>query len=105
MALSNLFGFSLPLRSPWTDDEEPTVVEATLDASWGASAMSKGLTTMFFKNAIREYYNDIVKRGERVHIESHYGKAHVALWEQRYRQAAGQRRPRRYGPTASPYVR
>ena len=104
MALANLFGLGLPFQSPWTGDEDSMVVDASLGATSGPSIVSGGLLTMFFDGAVRKHYDDFVRRGERAHIESHYGKAHVALWEQhRYRQVR-QRRPADRGSPASPHV-
>ncbi|KAI1797211.1 hypothetical protein LXA43DRAFT_983264 [Ganoderma leucocontextum] len=104
LALANLFGFALPLRSPCTCGDDPTVLDAALDASFGPGNIAEGLTSMFNDGAIKAYYNDLIQRGERAHIESHHGRAHVEQWEQRRRQA-GRKRPEEYSRMASAHVR
>ncbi len=101
IALAHLFGLTvLPLRSPWTwtggEDSDPAAVDAALDASLGPGTIAGELTATFSGGAIDAYYHDFVRRGERAHIESHYGRAHVALWEQRCREA-GQGKSGKFG--------
>ncbi|PIL35663.1 hypothetical protein GSI_02393 [Ganoderma sinense ZZ0214-1] len=87
-ALSNLFGLALPLRSPWNPNHDPAALDADLDARfWEDGAFRIGLLAELDRDAIKAYYRDYLYDGEFAHIESHYGRTHLKMWEQRSRDA------------------
>lgn len=87
-ALSVLFGLTLPFRAPWENNYDPTDLDADLDRRfWEERAFRIGLLAEFDRDAIKEYYEDYLYAGEFAHIESHYGRAHLRMWEERSRDA------------------